>query len=127
MSTIQTNLVEAWVIALTQHGYHITVQRLAVIELLVEAQRALTAEQLIELALNQEIRLGRATVYRTLELLEMLHLICRVSDGGKHSAIASRLRLPLLSSNAPQTMTIRRPKQRKLCKQINLHVFLLQF
>ncbi|MEZ4705683.1 MAG: Fur family transcriptional regulator [Caldilineaceae bacterium] len=81
MSTFQTNLVEAWVAKLTQHGYHVTMPRLAVIELLAQNQRALAAEQLFDLALHQDIRLGRATVYRTLDLLEKLRLVCRVSDG----------------------------------------------
>ncbi len=86
MSAMQTNLVEAWVARLTQHGHHVTAPRLAVIKLLAQSQKVVSAEQLFNLAMYQDIHLGRATVYRTLELLEKLHLVFRVSDGDRHHA-----------------------------------------
>ncbi|MEM7134760.1 MAG: Fur family transcriptional regulator [Chloroflexota bacterium] len=92
MSTIQTNPAKAWAAELTQHGYHVTMPRLVVIELLAQKQQALTAEQLFDLAQQQDARLGRATVYRTLELLEKLHLVCRVPNGGRqHAYVRSEL------------------------------------
>ena len=69
MSAMQTNLVEAWGARLAQHGYSVTAQRLAVIKLLAQSQRVVSAEELLDLALDQDLHLGRATVYRTLELL----------------------------------------------------------
>lgn len=86
MSAMQTNLVEAWGARLAQHGYSVTAQRLAVIKLLAQSQRVVSAEELLDLALDQDLHLGRATVYRTLELLEKLHLVFRVSDGERHHA-----------------------------------------
>lgn len=98
MNTIQTDLVEAWIAELTQHGCHVTRPRLAVIEQLAQNQQALTAEQLFDLALRQDACVGRATVYRTLELLEKLKLVRRLSNGGRqHAYIRSDLAMQPLA------------------------------
>lgn len=86
MSTVPTSLVDDWGARLTQHGHHVTAPRLSVIELFAQCQRVVTAAQIFELAVHQDMYLGRATVYRTLELLEKLHLIFRVSYGGRQHA-----------------------------------------
>lgn len=86
MTSVQTSLVEAWVSKLSQHGHNATRPRRAVIDLLAKSEQALTAEQLVRLASIQDAGVGRATVYRTLQLLEKLHLVCRECDGGGHCA-----------------------------------------
>ena len=54
---------------LKQHGYRLTSPRIAVVEAVLRRDRPFTAEQLVtELAAGDEA-IGRATVYRTLEVL----------------------------------------------------------
>ena len=59
-------------------GYRSGAARRQVIELLAEEHCALTA-----LEMDQRLSAGRASIYRTLEQLEQLHLIQRIDIGGE--------------------------------------------
>ncbi len=61
-------------------GYRLTAPRRAVIEAIAGAKRPFTIEELSERLPN----IGRATVFRTIKLLQELDIVCRVplEDGG---------------------------------------------
>lgn len=66
---------------LRRHGYKATPQRLAVLDIIARSQ-----EHLTPLALHQKVRqehphIGLVTVYRTLNILVELGLICEVRAG----------------------------------------------
>ena len=63
---------------LNQAGYRSGDTRRKVIELLAQERCALTA-----LEMDQRLAAGRASIYRTLEQLEQLHLIQRIDVGGE--------------------------------------------
>jgi Fur family ferric uptake transcriptional regulator len=54
---------------LREHNLPITAQRLAVAEVLAESARHLSAEEIARELSTRRLRVGTATVYRTLELL----------------------------------------------------------
>lgn len=68
---------------LTRHRYRSTRPRRAVIAAILAHQRSFTAEQIVSGVAVIEPRLGRATVYRTLEILASLDILTRVfgADG----------------------------------------------
>lgn len=61
-------------------GYRLTAPRRAVIEAIAGANRPFTIEELSDRLPN----IGRATVFRTIKLLQELDIVCRVplEDGG---------------------------------------------
>ncbi len=70
--------------AFKQKGLRITCQRRTLAELLVEnAGSEFTVEQLWDMALARDPNVGRATVFRAVEILQELHLLDRVefADG----------------------------------------------
>lgn len=68
-----------------QEGSHrVTAARLRVIQVLAEAERALTPQALLELLATNEKALDRMTLYRTLELLERNGLIHRLASTGEY-------------------------------------------
>ena len=73
---------------LAQHGYRLTLPRRTVIDTLLTYERPFTAEQLVadvrELDLKQLI--GRATVYRTLEILAAIDVLKRIIQADGHPA-----------------------------------------
>lgn len=73
---------------LGQHGYRLTTPRRTVIETLLRYRRPFTAEQLVadvrDLDLGQII--GRATVYRTLEILAAIDVLKRIIQADGHPA-----------------------------------------
>jgi Fur family transcriptional regulator, ferric uptake regulator len=72
------NWAEQAIQRLAQEGHRSGGSRLQVVELLAEEHCAVTA-----LEIDRRLEsVGRATVYRTLEQLEKLHLIQRVQIGG---------------------------------------------
>jgi Fur family ferric uptake transcriptional regulator len=68
---------------LSQRGYKLTAQRRAVINVIVNSREHLTPATLYEKVRRTYPAIGLVTVYRTLEMLHELGLICRVDLGGK--------------------------------------------
>ena len=63
---------------LSQHGYKLTRQRKAVVDVMTLANTRLTAAEVFAKAQHECADLGLTTVYRTLEILEQLDAIRRV-------------------------------------------------
>ena len=72
--------------ALTRHGYRSTAPRLAVVRSVLQYDRPFTAEQLVALVRSADGSLGRATVYRTLEILASIDVVTRILQPGGHPA-----------------------------------------
>jgi len=88
-----------WECALQRHGYRLTAPRLAVLRTLDEAgMTALDVLQIRARARSDCTSLGKATIYRTLERMEVLGLVRRVHDQhGCHRFVAAeRESRPLL-------------------------------
>ncbi len=68
----------AWLTQLQSNGYRLTNARKAVVETVARAESALNPLDVYEQAKAAYPDLGLVTVYRTLEILEELHLIQRV-------------------------------------------------
>lgn len=76
---------------LREHGYKLTPQRRAILNVI-----ALSHEHLSPAAIFGEVHrkhpdVGRVTVYRTLEILVHLGLICEVHTGGKERSFIMRV------------------------------------
>jgi len=83
----QKNPTAAQIIeALTLHGYRSTSPRLTVVESVLRYDRPFTAEQLVAAVRNVDASLGRATVYRTLEILASIDVVTRILQPGGHPA-----------------------------------------
>jgi Fur family ferric uptake transcriptional regulator len=67
--------------ALQAHGHRLTPARRQVLAALVESEGHVSADDLVEMARRQPPRVGRMTVYRTLDLLSALGLIRPVYQG----------------------------------------------
>jgi Fur family ferric uptake transcriptional regulator len=79
---------ETIVSTLQKHGYRITAPRRGVARLIAERQGHFTAEDLLRSARRQRAGLGRATVFRSLELLTSLDLVERVDlPSGEHAYV----------------------------------------
>lgn len=63
---------------LARHGYRATHPRQAVIGAMLRRPRSFTAEQIVYDVETSTPKLGRATVYRTLEILASLDILTRV-------------------------------------------------
>ena len=76
---------------LRANHYRLTESRLAVLEALERTEgAALNVQQILERAQQRCATLGKATVYRTLECIEMLGVVRRVHDqNGCHRYVAS--------------------------------------
>ena len=68
--------------ALRQHGYKITPQRRGVIQTITSSQDHLTPAAIYEKVRQEYPNIGFVTIYRTLEILDKLGLICEVHAGG---------------------------------------------
>ncbi|HEX9896172.1 MAG TPA: Fur family transcriptional regulator [Dehalococcoidales bacterium] len=66
---------------LRRHGYKLTPQRQAVIDTIVASQDLLTPARIYEKVSCEHPDIGLVTVYRTLELLSRLGLICELHHG----------------------------------------------
>jgi Fe2+ or Zn2+ uptake regulation protein len=73
---------------LAQHGYRLTLPRRAVIDTLLTYERPFTAEQLVAAVreLDHKQLIGRATVYRTLEILAAIDVLKRIIQPDGHPA-----------------------------------------
>ena len=64
---------------LVQHGYRLTQARAQVVDVVLEQARPFSAEHLVtEVTRASEDRIGRATIYRTLEILASVDVLTRL-------------------------------------------------
>jgi Fur family ferric uptake transcriptional regulator len=63
---------------LREHGYKLTPQRHALLKVIASHHDHLSPDELFEITRQEYPDIGRVTIYRTLELLSSLNLICRV-------------------------------------------------
>jgi len=70
------------VAALRQHGYKLTPQRGVVIRTIISSQDHLTPGAIHKKVYQDHPSIGLVTVYRTLEILAELELICELHAGG---------------------------------------------
>ena len=68
---------------LSQNGYKLTPQRRLVLKVIAGSQEHLTPGAVYEKVCQERPSIGQVTVYRTLEILAALGLICRVHAGGR--------------------------------------------
>ncbi|MBA3276760.1 MAG: transcriptional repressor [Chloroflexia bacterium] len=72
---------------LVQHGYRLTRPRAAVVEAVLKYTHPFTAEQLVaEVGTGNGGSIGRATIYRTLEILASLDVLTRLIQPDGHPA-----------------------------------------
>ncbi len=73
---------------LALRGHRVTGSRLRVLEALVQAPAHFTVDDVVRLAPD----VGRATVFRTMKLLQDLNVVCRVlmEDGSLHYRLSTR-------------------------------------
>ena len=67
---------------LRQWGYRLTPQRWAVLNIIALSHDHLTPAAIYERARQEYLGIGLVTIYRTLEILTKLRLICEVHVGG---------------------------------------------
>jgi len=67
---------------LRQHGYKLTPQRQAVLKVIVGTQEHLTPAALYDRVRQVQPSVGLVTIYRTLDILTELGLLCRVHTEG---------------------------------------------
>jgi len=63
---------------LREHGYKLTPQRHALLKVIAAHHDHLSPDALYEITQEEYPGIGRVTIYRTLELLNKLNLVCRV-------------------------------------------------
>jgi Fur family transcriptional regulator, ferric uptake regulator len=66
---------------LRRNGYKLTSQRQAVIDTIITSQDLLTPASIFEKVNREHPDIGLVTVYRTLEILSRLKLICELHNG----------------------------------------------
>lgn len=94
---------------LKQHGYRLTGPRLAVVDAVLSHDRPFTAEQLVSELAEGDEAIGRATVYRTLEVLASMDVLTRIVSPAGHPSYISGApghRHHLLCQNCGATVTI---------------------
>jgi Fur family ferric uptake transcriptional regulator len=75
---------------LRKHGYKFTPQRRVVIQAIASSQDHLTPAAIYEKVHQEHLSIGLATIYRTLDILTKLGLICELHAGGScHSYTTS--------------------------------------
>jgi len=67
---------------LRQHGYKLTPQRRAVLSVIARSPGHLTPADIYERVHQEHPGIGRVTIYRTLDILTELGLICELHSGG---------------------------------------------
>ena len=79
-----------WFEKLQVHGYRLTESRRAVVEVIANSDRVLTATEVFDRAREKCASLGLVTVYRTIAKLEELALVDRVHQPGDcHAYVAA--------------------------------------
>ena len=75
--------------ALARSGYRVTVPRRSVVELIAAQDGPFTASDLERMARMRRATIGRATIFRTLELLAGLDVVERIDlPSGEHAYVA---------------------------------------
>ena len=75
---------------LRRHGYKFTPQRWAVIQVIASSEDHLTPATIYEKVRREHPKIGLVTIYRTLDILTKLGLICELHAGGScHSYTTS--------------------------------------
>ena len=69
--------------ALRAHGFKLTPQRRAILSFIARRQEHMTPAAIYEHVRRRHRSIGLVTVYRTLEMLTGLGLLCRVHDDGR--------------------------------------------
>jgi Fe2+ or Zn2+ uptake regulation protein len=77
---------EAVATLLSRHGYRATAPRRTVVAEILRQTRPFTAEQMVARLKETAPEIGRATVYRTLELLASVDVVVRVLQADGHPA-----------------------------------------
>ncbi len=67
---------------LRRGGYKLTPQRRMVIKSIIHTHEHLTPAEIYEKVCREDPRIGLVTIYRTLEVLAELNLICEMHTGG---------------------------------------------
>lgn len=67
--------------SLEQNGYRLTAARQSILDVLVSSAGHITADELAELVKQQNPKVGRMTIYRTLDLLSELGVVRPVYQG----------------------------------------------
>jgi Fur family transcriptional regulator, ferric uptake regulator len=63
---------------LRERGYKLTPQRHALLKVIASHHDHLSPEEIFQITRQEYPKIGRVTIYRTLELLNKLDLVCRV-------------------------------------------------
>jgi len=71
-----------YLVKLRASGYKLTPQRRAIIEAVVSADKSLTPQELHDKLIEKHPDIGLVTVYRTLDVLNTLGLLCRFQPEG---------------------------------------------
>jgi len=80
---VEMRLTEREIVAvLRRHGYKLTPQRRAVIRTIASSQDHLTPAEIYERVHQDYPNIGLVTIYRTLDMLAKLELICELHTGG---------------------------------------------
>lgn len=80
MSRLSSQEIERLKYNLKQNGYKLTPQRRAILDIIIKNEGAhLTVEEIYDLVKLECPEIGLATVYRTIQLLEMLDVISRIN------------------------------------------------
>jgi Fur family transcriptional regulator, ferric uptake regulator len=74
---------------LKHHGYRLTAPRSAVVAAVLRHDRPFSAEQLVNELSNGTEAIGRATVYRTLEVLASMDVLTRIVSPDGHPSYIS--------------------------------------
>lgn len=89
MASTSTTIVPAPLAALDRAGYRLTAPRRAVADLIGRRHGHFTAAELVDDAAAGRLDIGRATIFRTLEVLEVVGAIERIDlPTGDHAYIA---------------------------------------
>lgn len=84
-------MVRRVITLLRLRGYKITPQRRAILRVIVDSQEHLTPADIYERAHKEHPGIGLVTVYRTLDILDELGLICEVhAEDGRLSYLLTR-------------------------------------
>lgn len=85
------NLLEKYKSILKVKGYKVTYQREKILDILIKNQyKHLTTEEIYEILRGEYPQVGVATVYRTIQVLENLNIVCefdRDQDGIKYELV----------------------------------------
>ncbi len=81
--SISINLQEVWQ-RMASRGWRRTPAREAVVRVMLGTDRALNVHEVYQQAVQHHPRIGMATVYRTLEILETLGFVQRIHTGECH-------------------------------------------